>query len=502
MIVLFGIIATATSALSGWYIYTGLTDEFKTKGTSIARIISDSAVGILLNSDPATLQSILDEYLDIVGVSYILVADSGGVIVSHTFVPGIPENIEDLSARMSKKYLNTDIDIEPFTITESDDLLNITSPILGGVAGYVIVGMDLSLIKSQIISIVLRQQVLIFTIFLFAIGLSYLLINRISSPLNRLTEHATRLASSDLSDFKDISSEIEPIARSSKDEIGDLAQSFVFMEGKLQDSINQLAETISAKERIEGELGAARDIQLNILPKHLPQKREIELQAKIEPAREVGGDFYDFFFINNKNNIENVKGDSSKLFFVIGDVSGKGVPAALFMAVTKTLIKATASMDLSPSEVLTKVNKELSVDNDACMFVTLFCGMLNITSGELSYCSAGHNPPYLLTKTGASELVQENSCIALGILEDAQYLTSKLTLNKGDGIFLYTDGVTEAMNVENNDYSDEKLKQFLQNLDSSDPQDIINNVYNDVVNFTDGASQYDDITMLAIKYLG
>ena len=288
MIVLFGIIATATSGLSGWNIYKGLNDEFTAKGSSIALSISDSSVDMLINSEPATLQSVIDQYLDIVGVAYIVIVDAGGDIVSHTFVPGIPDQITGLTDELDKEYLNAGTEILPLSYDEVGQFLNITSPVLGGVAGYVMVGMDREIIRNQIISIVVKQQVLIFVIFVLTILLSYLLIGRISSPLGILADNAAKLASSDLSDIDELSREIEPIAKSSNDEIGDLARSFVHMEGRLSDSIKSLTETVAAKERIEGELNVAREIQLNILPQTFPpfpEVKEVDIFARIAPCK-------------------------------------------------------------------------------------------------------------------------------------------------------------------------------------------------------------------------
>lgn len=303
MIILFGIVATATSALSGWNIYRGLSDEFKAKGSFIALSISDSSVDMLINSEPATLQSVIDEYLNILGVAYIVIVDGAGDIVSHTFVPGIPGRIAELSDQLDSKYLNLNSEILPLTYDNIGDFLNITSPVLGGVAGYVMVGMDRGIIRSQIISIVLKQQVLIFVIFILTIAFSYLLIGRISSPLNILADNASKLARSDLSNIDELSAEIEPIAQSSKDEIGDLARSFVHMERRLSESIRNLTETVAVKERIQGELNVAREIQLSILPQQFPpfpHVKEISIDAKIVPAKEVGGDLYDFFFLSPK----------------------------------------------------------------------------------------------------------------------------------------------------------------------------------------------------------
>lgn len=503
MIILFGIVAGATSALSGWNIYRGLSDEFKAKGSSIALSISDSSVDMLINSEPATLQSVIDQYLDILGVAYIVIVDGAGDIVSHTFVPGIPEQITELSERLDSKYLNFNTEVLPLSYDDVGDFLNITSPVLGGVAGYVMVGMDRGIIRNQIISIVLKQQILIFILFILTIGLSYLLIGKISSPLNILADNASKLARSDLSDIDELSAEIEPIAESSKDEIGDLARSFVHMERRLSDSIRNLTETVAAKERIEGELGVAREIQLSILPQQFPpfpHVKEIDIDAKIVPAKEVGGDLYDFFFLEPEDDGAVAELIEDKLFIVIGDVSGKGVPAALFMAVTKTLIKATASTELSPSQVLQKVNKELAADNEACMFVTLFLGVLDIHTGEFTYCSAGHNPPYLLSQDGSVELVDKKGGLCLGVMDDSVYVSSNMTLKKGDILFLFTDGVTEAMDKDNNIYSDERLDELLKNRSATDTLGIINYVYEDVQKFSGDTPQSDDITMLAVRY--
>jgi len=170
------------------------------------------------------------------------------------------------------------------------------------------------------------------------------------------------------------------------------------------------------------------------------------------------------------------------------------------MAVTKTLIKATASIELSPGQVLQRVNKELSKDNEVCMFVTLFFGVLDIHSGEFTYCSAGHNPPYLLPQDGSAELLDEKGSMCLGVMDDAEYVSSDSTFQKGDILFLYTDGVTEAMDGDNNIYSDERLDELLKNRTVADTQGIINYVFEDVKKFSGNTPQSDDITMLALRY--
>jgi sigma-B regulation protein RsbU (phosphoserine phosphatase) len=231
---------------------------------------------------------------------------------------------------------------------------------------------------------------------------------------------------------------------------------------------------------------------MSILPKRFPpfpDRNEFEIFATIEPAKEVGGDFYDFFFIDQQN-----------LYFCIGDVSGKGIPASLFMAVTKTLIKAKTTKGMFPDEILTNVNKELCVDNDTAMFVTIFCGILNTSTGEVFYSNGGHNHPYILSQNHGTKPLNNKSGMALGVNEAAKYSTSAVTLAPGDSIFLYTDGVTEAMDIHGNFYTDERLIRLLGNQKHLPIEDRLRTTLNDLKNFSSGAPPADDITLLGIQY--
>jgi sigma-B regulation protein RsbU (phosphoserine phosphatase) len=280
----------------------------------------------------------------------------------------------------------------------------------------------------------------------------------------------------------------------SKDEVGVLTRDFRVMQDSLKDYIRQLTETTAARERMESELRIAHDIQMSILPKTFPPfptREEFDLYALIAPAREVGGDFYDFFQISD-----------NLLCFVIGDVSGKGVPAALFMAVTKTLIKSCAKEDVTPDAILSHVNQELAAENDACMFVTLFCGLFDMKGGEIQYANAGHNPPLVIKRDGTTEWLPRAGSLVAGAMQGVQYQCEKLQLSPGDSLYLYTDGVTEAMNPAGELYSEEKLKEDLSGLAGRDITDIIREVTDSVHRFADGAPQSDDITMMMIRYSG
>ncbi|MFC1580571.1 SpoIIE family protein phosphatase [Thermodesulfobacteriota bacterium] len=280
----------------------------------------------------------------------------------------------------------------------------------------------------------------------------------------------------------------------SQDEVGRLSTSFASMQRSLKEYIEELKETTAAKERIESELKVARDIQMGILHKifpPFPDREDFDIFATIEPAKEVGGDLYDFFFL-----------DDDHLCFAVGDVSGKGVPAALFMAVSKTLIMTKATQGLTSEAVLTRVNEDLSLDNPSMMFVTLFLGILNIRTGELEYCNGGHNPPYILRKNGDVELIEMTGGMALGIIEDFFYQSKKVQIEDGDAIFLFTDGVTEATNTDEELFSEERLEKDLAELYEKPIHELINEVMVRIKAFAQGMPQADDITMMVLKYFG
>jgi len=308
----------------------------------------------------------------------------------------------------------------------------------------------------------------------------------ITKPLGSLARSTSEIVKGNL--------DIELPEVRANDEIGRLTRSFKEMKVALKEYIADLAATTAAKERIESELKIARTIQMSFLPKlfpPFPDKHEFEIFASLEPAKEIGGDLYDFFLL-----------DEEHLFFVVGDVSDKGIPAALFMAVTKTLLKGTAEPHLKPSDILKKVNLELCHDNDSNMFVTVFCGILNFKSGELLYSNAGHNPP-LLVRTGQDpEWLELPKGFFLGVFEDSQYHTEKVELRSGDLLLVYTDGVTEALNEDKELYSDRRLLETTRTYPDKSPEELVNNVVNAVKSFSKDVSQADDITVLALRFKG
>jgi len=269
---------------------------------------------------------------------------------------------------------------------------------------------------------------------------------------------------------------------------------FELIQISIHRTIGNLAVTVAEKERIETDLKVAHDIQESMLPRifpPFPDRKEFDIFASMEAAREVGGDFFDFFFI-----------DENKLCFMIGDVSGKGVPAALFMAIAKTILKTEALRGLSPAEILYNANNIIAPDNHTMMFVTILCAILNTKTGEMEFGNAGHNPP-LIYKDGKNfEFHNLPPGFVFGPMEDAPFSSGKMVLNQNDVVFFYTDGVTEAMDPEEQLYSEQRLQECLSNLKGHNVTEVIHGVREDVRGFAQSAPQSDDITMLALKYYG
>lgn len=252
-------------------------------------------------------------------------------------------------------------------------------------------------------------------------------------------------------------------------------------------------ESITRKTaRIESELNLANSIQAHMLPTIFPpypECEEVDLYASMKPARAVGGDFYDFFMLDDKH-----------LAMVMADVSGKGIPAALFMVIAKTLIKNEVMMGTDPAEVFGKVNHMLCEGNENDMFVTAWLGILDTEKGILTYVNAGHNPPVIKTGSSAFEYLKMRGGFVLGGMDGMKYRQRELVLQPGDRLFLYTDGVTEADRPDGSFYGDERLLAFLNSHDEKDLESILKDLSEDIDKFAEGAEQADDITMMMMEY--
>jgi sigma-B regulation protein RsbU (phosphoserine phosphatase) len=265
---------------------------------------------------------------------------------------------------------------------------------------------------------------------------------------------------------------------------------------KTLDEINMIWHSMQEHDQlvsIQQDLQTAREIQQAILPKIFPPfpgRDEFSIFASMIAAKEVGGDFFDFFLIDNE-----------RLGFVIGDVSGKGVTAAIFMAVSRTLIRATGIKGISTEECMSYVNRLLCNESVSSMFVSVFYGILNVNTGEVEYVNAGHNPPYILTGSNVIKVEMTGDAI-LGCIDDFVFHSEKLQLNPGDLFFLFTDGLTEAFNIREEMYGEERLVDFLQAHLSDTFEEVVKKSIKEVTGFSTGAPQSDDITLLAIRYNG
>lgn len=331
--------------------------------------------------------------------------------------------------------------------------------------------------------------------FALSIGFMKFTEQKISQPIEKLAEIVGNYYVGNVSDDerKKMLEDCSVYAKDST-EVGKLARSYISMIEDLETYIENLQSIMSEKERINAELQLASDIQAHMLPcifPPFPGRKEFDLYALMHPAKEVGGDFYDFFLVNE-----------DKLAVIVADVSGKGVPAALFMVIAKTLIKNYTQMDMEPSEVFTTVNHLLCDGNDAGLFVTAWMGVLEIETGKLTYVNAGHNPPLIKRAGGNFEYLRERTGFVLAGMDGIKYRQNTFDLHPGDRVFLYTDGVTESTNEHEELYGEERLQHFLNNHETGNTEEILDALRKDLRDFSNEAPQFDDITMLLLDYKG
>jgi sigma-B regulation protein RsbU (phosphoserine phosphatase) len=304
----------------------------------------------------------------------------------------------------------------------------------------------------------------------------------ISKPIRKLTDYAGEVAAGNL--------DLQITDIKGNDEIQRLAEDFNNMTSDLKQHINDLTETTKAKQAVESELKIARQIQESLLPRifpPFPDKKEFDLYARNIPAKEVAGDFYDFFFLNDE-----------KLAVIIADVSGKGISAGLFMAVTRTLLKTVLNETTKPDIATAKANFTLCQENESCMFTTMFLGIYDLQTGMLEYTNAGHNEPFIISKAGQEKKLVTSNDIALGIMENYNYHYQTIQLEKGDTLVLYTDGVTEATSPQEELFGEERMLQVLQNSSEYKLSELTDKLTRKLQAFQ-ADNQFDDITMLFLR---
>ena len=339
----------------------------------------------------------------------------------------------------------------------------------------------------------LRQSLVFVAVFLaVAIVSSVILLQRTAvNPLRQLADAATRFAKEDRAFTKD---DVIHLDIRTNDEVSDLYQEIRFMESRIVDYTEHLTAVTAERERVSTELRTASQIQESMLPNifpAFPDRNEFDLYAVMTPAKEVGGDFYDFFLIDDKH-----------LAVLIADVSDKGIPAALFMMSAKILINDRAQLGGSPGEILTAVNAQICKSNKARMFVTVWMGILDLESGVMTCSNAGHEYPVIRGGDGMFRIFKEKHGLPVGAVTMSRYQNYEICMRPGDVIFVYTDGVPEANNAEGDFYGMERMVEALNRYADCDPQRILLEIKSDVDAFTNEAKQFDDLTMLCLKYKG
>ena len=360
----------------------------------------------------------------------------------------------------------------------------------GDYVGYVGVDMDMSNAMQEQRQFLTKMVVFAAILLVISLLACVFQLRKICTvPLETLAEATRGFADSDHGFTKE---NIIDLPITANDEIGDLYQVIRSMQIKIVQYLDNLTRVTAEKERISAELNIAAQIQVDMLPRTFPpfpERHDFDIYATMDPAKEVGGDFYDFFLI-----------DSDHLGLVMADVSGKGVPASLFMVNTKTLIKNRAMMGGSPAEILDYVNRQLCEGNEAEMFVTVWLAIVELSTGKGIAANAGHEHPTLRHRDGRYELVIYRHSLAVATFEGLRFREHSFELKPGDSLFVYTDGVTEATDAENRLFGTEGMLVALNREPNADPKTLLGNVKTEIDAFVGSAPQFDDITMLCMQY--
>ena len=341
--------------------------------------------------------------------------------------------------------------------------------------------------KSKILRYRLVAVFVILLLMMLALAGAITFGKRIVKPLNTITEKISQMSRDDMV-FK-----MDDAYRTG-DEVEELAESFATLSSRAAEYMEEVVRVTAEKERIGTELALANDIQSAMLP-HIfpafPNRSDFDVYASMDPAKEVGGDFYDYFLI-----------DEDHLGVVMADVSGKGIPAALFMMASKIILQSVAMLGSSPGEILTKTNEALCSNNEAEMFVTVWIGILELSTGKLTAANAGHEYPVIKHADGNFELFTDKHGLVIGGMPGIQYKEYELTLEPGAKLFLYTDGVPEATNKDNDLFGTARMVRALNKNPNDTPVNILKNVREAVDAFVEEAEQFDDLTMLCLEYNG
>ncbi len=508
-----------------WYLRaqgsgeTGWTELYVDAGTgdlavTCSRPVYDSKnsfIGVV--AADVTLKTLNERIINTrVGeMGYAFLIDEGGRIIAHPALSlngqqwddaYVTENLlesgnEDMrsiaaamvasEAGIARAELDTEVYVAYAPINCTGWSIGIVMPVEEIIAPALATGQQITVaieearndIDAQLTKVQSVFAIIVAGIILLVVVLAVWLARTISRPILFLTEAVRNMGSGDL-DGK--------VAVTSSDEVGMLAASFNKMAGDLKQYMAELGESTAQNARMKKEMEIGFDIQRTFLPESAPKVKGFEIAASNTPALEVGGDFYDFIALG-----------PDRMGLVIADVSGKGVPAALFMAMSRTLMRANAMGNPTVSEAISRANNMIAEEDRANMFVTLFYGVLNLQEKTMTYVNAGHNPPMVLGDGEHDLVMLAARGMALGVMQDIPLEEKEIQLRKGDVLLLYTDGVTEAVNRENEQFGEERLSSILEENRTLAADDIIEIIKKEVDKFADGQAQFDDVTLMVVK---
>ena len=526
MIVFLSVALSLVAILVSYRIFSStMTRYYKELGTNLVRTLASQLdadeldyyyeTGEMDENYYKTQQFIQDlvasnnvEYLYVVrpngvGVTFLFDSDmevgeggeyyDGGYCALGTYVDlvgGFAENLDKLLAGE---------DVEPIIQPDAGFgwLMTAMVPVLhedGTMAGYVMADISMYDVMhtSQTFLITLVVLLVALTVAFIVLFLT-ILRRKVIQPIDQLTQATGAFIQNNEAELAAGTATVNVPEIRTGDEVEELANSFRKMEEDMISYIRSFMKITAEKERIGAELNVATQIQADMLPRifpAFPERQEFDIYATMNPAKEGGGDFYDFFLL-----------DDHHLAVVIADVSGKGVPAALFMVIAKTLIKNHAQNKEAPGEVFTNTNEQLCEGNDAGLFVTAWMGVLQISTGHFVYVNAGHNPPLLRRAGGSFEWLKSRPGFVLAGMEGVRYRENEMELAPGDVLYLYTDGVTEATDAHQQLFGEERLQTALNEQPMLPVGQMLSKIKGCIDSFVGEAEQFDDITMLGLEYL-
>ena len=509
-IVLLTVLICAVSTLTGFVQYNNTIRKlYNDNGYVIANIILDHidhdqvaryAQTWTEDEHYAEMAAYLDDVTEASGAAYIyIVTFSEDHTMRYIYdSSGIPiGNTDPVSSYFDEAWAAYTRGVRPdnYMVRNSKKYGYLTSsmvPVIdsrGNVAAVLLVDVWMELIMTTLRGYIMRMILIsLGTLAVFCIAYWFYLRRKFIGPLMKIRGNVTEFAQNDTV----TTTSLEGIRTG--DEIQELAESISRMENEIVQYIGNIRTITAEKERIGTELNVATQIQADMLPRIFPAfpgRSDFNIYAMMAPAKEVGGDFYDFFLV-----------DDDHLCLVMADVSGKGVPAALFMVIAKTLIKNRAQLGESPAEILYNVNNQLCDGNEAEMFVTVWLAIVELSTGRGVAANAGHEHPAICRAGGQYELVSYRHAPPVAAMENIRFRQREFELHPGDRLFVYTDGVPEATDAENRLFGPERMLEALNSDPGADPQALLHNVWQAINTFAGDAPQFDDVTMLSFHYNG